>query len=67
MTPEDAICFQAQLVKVQTMADGGWRLTLDLGEVSPETLIALSNAKKPGVLLECACLAIEIKKSIGDW
>ena len=54
----EAIRFKAQVFKVQSMIDGGLRLTLDLGEVTPETIIALFEAKRPGVLLEVAALAV---------
>jgi hypothetical protein len=59
----EAIRFQAQVTKVQTIVDGGWRLTLDLGVISSETLIALSNAKSPGIILECACIAVKHDKT----
>lgn len=54
-----AIRFQAQVFKVQTLIDGGIRLTLDLGAVTPEAIVALFDAKQPGVLLEVAAVAIE--------
>jgi len=57
---EDAVIrFQAQVFKIQTLIDGGLRLTLDLGAVTPETIIALFDAKQPGVMLEVAAVAVK--------
>jgi hypothetical protein len=58
----DAIRFQATVAKVQTMIDGGVRLTLDLGVIEPDTLIALFNARQPGIILEVAAVAIKADK-----
>jgi polynucleotide 5'-kinase involved in rRNA processing len=58
-----AIRFQAQVFKVQTMIDGGIRLTLDLVEVvQPTVIVALFEAKYPGILLEVAALAVVKQK-----
>ncbi len=54
-----AIRFQAQIFKIQTIVDGGTRLTLDLGPLDAETIVALFAAKQPGVLLEVAAVAIQ--------
>jgi hypothetical protein len=54
---DDAIRFQAQVFKFQTLIDGGWRLTLD-GSGQKEAVIQLLDAKQPGVLLEVAAVAI---------
>lgn len=52
--------FAAQIAKVQTLVDGGIRLTLDLvAPVTPETIVALFDAKQPGVILECAAVAVQ--------
>jgi len=56
---DSAIRFQAQIFKIQTLIDGGLRLTLDLGAVTPETIVALFDAKQPGVMLEVAAVAVQ--------
>jgi hypothetical protein len=57
---DDAIRFQAQVFKLQTLVDGGLRLTLDLClPLDDKTVLALLAAKQPGVILECASVAIE--------
>jgi hypothetical protein len=57
---DEAVRFSAQVFKVQTLVDGGIRLTLDLiAPVQPETIVALFDAKQPGVILEVAAVAIE--------
>ena len=56
---DEAIRFQAQVFKVQTLIDGGLRLTLDLGAVDPAVIVALFEAKQPGVMLEVAAIAIK--------
>lgn len=65
MKIEDAIHFSSQIAKLQTLVDGGWRLTLDLGVVTPETITALSEARQPGIILEVAAVAIKYAKQIG--
>jgi hypothetical protein len=54
---DDAIRFTAQVFKVQTLVDGGTRLTLDV-QPDDATIVKLFRAKQPGVLLEVAALAI---------
>ena len=54
----DVIKFQAQVFKIATLIDGGLRLTLDLGPVAPETIVALFDAKQPGVMLEVAAISV---------
>jgi hypothetical protein len=55
-----AIRYQAQVSKIQTLIDGGMRLTLDLiSPIPPDTIVALFDAKQPGIILECASVPIE--------
>ena len=56
---EKAIRFQAQVFKIATLIDGGLRLTLDLSATDPAVIVALFDAKQPGVLLEVAAVAIK--------
>ena len=60
MNKETAISFSAQIFKIQTLVDGGWRLTLD-GAGNPEAVLALFQAKQPGILLEVAVVAVMLK------
>jgi hypothetical protein len=60
MSEENAIRFSAQVFKIQTLIDGGLRLTLDLCmPFEDKTIVALFDAKQPGVILECAAVAIK--------
>jgi len=59
----DAIRFQAQIVKVQTLADGGIRLTFDLAETAIETATAMMQAKQAGAMLELAAVPIDAMKA----
>jgi len=59
----DAIRFQAQVQKVQTLADGGIRLTFDLAETAIETATAMMEAKQRGALLEVAAVPIDVKEA----
>lgn len=59
MPADPSIRFQAQVFKVQTLIDGGLRLTLDLGQVEPAVIVALIDARQPGVMLECAAVVID--------
>ncbi len=55
----DALRFSAQVFKLQTLIDGGIRLTLDLVEpINPQTIIRLLGAKQPGAILECAAVVV---------
>ena len=44
--------FYAEVAKVQTMADGGVRVVLDLGEDGRRVMEALSECKQNGVVLK---------------
>ncbi|HET8707607.1 MAG TPA: hypothetical protein VFM46_14975 [Pseudomonadales bacterium] len=59
----EAIQFGAQVAKVQTLIDGGIRLTLDLVEpIDPVTIVQLFDAKQPGIILEIAAVAVSPEK-----
>ena len=62
MKIEDAIRFSSQVAKLQTTVDGGWSLTLHMGQLSRETITALSDARQPGVILEVAAVAVKPEK-----
>jgi hypothetical protein len=59
---DNAIRFTAVVYKVQTLVDGGVRLTLDLVDAKPDTILKLIQAKAPGIILELAALAMTIEK-----
>jgi hypothetical protein len=54
----DVIKFQAQVAKVQTMADGGLRIILDLAETEIQTATKMMQAKQAGAILEIAAIPI---------
>ena len=54
----DAIRFKAQVQKVQTLADGGLRLTLDLAETEIQTATAMMECKQRGAVLEVAAVPV---------
>ena len=56
--PISAIRFKAQVNKVQTLADGGIRLVLDLPETEITTATRMMEAKQAGAFLEIAAVAI---------
>ena len=55
----DAIRFQAQIYKVQTLVDGGLRLTLDLGEQDLKAAVDMMECKKRGALVEFAAVPVK--------
>lgn len=57
-----AIRFSAQVFKFQTLIDGGTRLTLDLICPLDDTILQLLAARQPGIVLECAAVAIMPEK-----
>jgi len=67
MSDDAAIRFQAQIFKIGTLIDGGLRLTLDLSAADSSVIVALFDAKQPGVLLEVAAVAVDTsKKTLTD-
>jgi len=55
----DPIRFEAAVAKVQTLADGGLRVTFDLGESAIEAVALLMACKRAGVYLSVTCEAQE--------
>jgi poly-gamma-glutamate capsule biosynthesis protein CapA/YwtB (metallophosphatase superfamily) len=59
----EVIRFQAQVAKVQTLADGGIRLVLDLPETAIDTAAKMMQAKQAGAALEIAAVPVKVVKS----
>jgi hypothetical protein len=57
--------FVAQVIKVQTMTDGGIRITLDLTATEIDAAAAMMKAKAHNMLLECAVLLVKQKEANG--
>jgi hypothetical protein len=56
---EAALTYRAQVSKVQTLVDGGIRLSLDMiAPTDAKVIMALIEAKQPGAYLECANVVI---------
>ncbi len=55
---DEAIIFPAEIVKVQTMADGALRLTLDLPAGEIGTAAKMMEAKQRGAVLQIAAVAV---------
>jgi hypothetical protein len=49
--PDEPVCFDATVAKVQTLADFGLRLTLDLPETAIVAAAQLMTLKRLGVVL----------------
>ena len=60
----DVITFTAQVAKIQTMIDGGIRVTLDLPGSAIGTVMALMQCREPGVLLEIAAVPVRDKDDV---
>ena len=56
----DPLTFPAQVVKVQTLADSGLRLTLDLPETEIVAFAWLAQCKRDGVALDVTCQPREV-------
>jgi len=54
------IHFTGQVIKVETMSDGGIRLTLDMGEKDIEAAAAMMQAKRMNMLVELAALFVNV-------
>ena len=60
MADTEVIRYLAQIYKLQTLVDGGIRLTLDLVEpIEKNTIIKLLDAKQPGLFIECVNVVVE--------
>ena len=55
---KEAIEFPAEIIKVQTMADGAIRLTLDLQAGELEAATKLMEARQRGAVLEVAAVPV---------
>jgi len=60
---EDVIRFPAQVIKVQSMADGALRVTLDMPEHLTDIARLLMESKRQGGLLEIAAVAVKAKNA----
>lgn len=49
---EAVITFRAEVYKVQTLVDGGIRLTLDMGEWATEIMAVLAKCQQNGIVLQ---------------
>ena len=56
---KSVIKFQATVARVQTLADGGVRITLDMGEDSVMQAAQLMECKRFGVVLDVKAEATE--------
>ena len=54
----DAIQFPAEIIKVQTTADGAFRITLDIPADKVDIAAKLMEAKQRGAILEVAAVAV---------
>lgn len=55
MSKDKSIQFVATVYKVQTLVDGGLRVTLDLAETAIGEAAALMECKRNGVALDVSC------------
>lgn len=51
----DSVCFSAQVARVQTLVDGGLRVTLDLPEDSVVAVAQLMEFKRLRIYLQVEC------------
>lgn len=62
MNDDNLIKFTAQVSKVQTLADGGLRVTLDLSEKDIKQAGELMQVKQSGALLEVVAVPVFVEK-----
>ena len=55
----DSIQFPAEIIKVQTTADGAFRITLDIPADKVQIAAKLMEAKQRGAILEIAAVAVK--------
>ena len=64
MSEPNVIRFTAQVSKVQTMADGGLRVILDMPETAIDTATRMMQVKQAGAILEIVAVPV-IPENIG--
>jgi hypothetical protein len=52
---EPSISFCAEIYKLQTLVDGGWRISMDLSDTPSDTLALLAECKHRGVAFKVIC------------
>lgn len=62
---DEVIRFVAEIYKVQTLVDGGLRLTLDLPETAVDVVTKMIECKRQGGLLEVAAVPV-IPEAVRD-
>ena len=62
----DAIQFPAEIIKVQTTADGAFRITLDIPADKVDIAAKLMEAKQRGAVLEVAAVAVVLQGETSD-
>jgi hypothetical protein len=63
----DTIAFHATVYKVQTLADGGVRVYLDLPETAIMQMAQLAECQRFGVVLDATCKPLtEGNQKVGD-
>ena len=60
---DEAIQFPAEIIKVQTTADGAFRITLDIPADKVQIAAKLMEAKQRGAILEIAAVAVNPEKA----
>jgi len=61
---DDVIRATVQVIKVQTLQAGGWRITLDGTDM--QAFSEFAKAQTPGVLLELAAVAV-LQEEAGEY
>ena len=62
----EAIQFPAEIIKVQTTADGAFRITLDIPADKVQIAAKLMEAKQRGAILEVAAVAVVLQGVSSD-
>ena len=64
MDEKQLIKFKAEVIKIQTLADGGIRLTFDISEKDIDIATKLMQVKQAGAVLEIVAVPVTEKK---EW
>ena len=59
MAAAKPIHFAAQVIKVQTLTDGGIRITIDISASDTDAAAAMMKAKATNSMMECAALFVK--------
>lgn len=64
MNNDSVIKFKAEIIKIQTVTDGGIRLTFDISETDIDIATKLMQVKQAGAILEIVAVPVILDPNV---